>query len=128
MEAELAATRTEHRRITKAIALADDIPELVSELKQRVARIEQLEAQLSSARNTPSEIRAFAKAAERAVLDQIDDLKTALADRQDLREVFLNLFHAGPDVLAYQARRQRAPGLEGFPARLTTACLLPGPV
>jgi site-specific DNA recombinase len=80
MEAELVTTRTEHRRLTKAIALADNIPELVAELKQRVTRIEQLEAQLASARTTPSAIREFAAQAERAVLEQIDDLKSALAD------------------------------------------------
>jgi hypothetical protein len=36
--------RTRPKRLAKAVALADDLPELVSELRQRNVRIPQIEA------------------------------------------------------------------------------------
>jgi hypothetical protein len=38
LEAELATTRVEQKRLAKAVAMADDVPELVSELRKRSAR------------------------------------------------------------------------------------------
>jgi Recombinase len=43
LESELASTRTEPRRLARAIALADDVAELASELRQRTARIQHLQ-------------------------------------------------------------------------------------
>lgn len=40
LESELATARAEQKRLAKAIALADDVPELVVELKKRSARIQ----------------------------------------------------------------------------------------
>ena len=37
LEAQLRAVKAEQRRLTKAVALADDVPELVTELRQRCA-------------------------------------------------------------------------------------------
>ena len=56
LESELAEIRAQHRKLVKAVALADDIPELISELKQRAARIEQLEVEIAAARRTPDEV------------------------------------------------------------------------
>src|SRR5262249_27340357 len=40
LEAELRDVRAEQKRLAKAVALADDVPELVSELRQRSTRIQ----------------------------------------------------------------------------------------
>jgi hypothetical protein len=52
LEAELATVRGEQRRLAKAVALSDDVPELVVELQQRSARIQSLEAQLIAAKRS----------------------------------------------------------------------------
>jgi hypothetical protein len=52
LEAELASVRAEQKRLAKAVALADDVPELVTELQQRSARIQNLEGQLIAAKRT----------------------------------------------------------------------------
>ncbi len=39
-EAELASVRAEQKRLAKAVALSDEVPELVVELQQRSARIQ----------------------------------------------------------------------------------------
>jgi hypothetical protein len=44
LEAELRTARAEQKRLAQAVALADDVPELVSELRQRSTRIQNLEA------------------------------------------------------------------------------------
>ena len=58
-EAELDTARAEQKRLARAVALADDIPELVAELKQRSARIQNLQAQLLAAKRTPAELAAW---------------------------------------------------------------------
>ena len=40
LEAELRDVRAEQERLAKAVALADDLPELVTELRQRNVRIQ----------------------------------------------------------------------------------------
>lgn len=42
LEADLASVRVEQKRLAKAVALSDDVPELVMELQQRSARIRTL--------------------------------------------------------------------------------------
>jgi hypothetical protein len=54
LEAELASVRAEQKRLAKAVALSDEVPELVVELTQRLARIQNLEAQLIAAKRTPA--------------------------------------------------------------------------
>ncbi|MEP6864084.1 MAG: recombinase family protein [Deltaproteobacteria bacterium] len=66
LEADLASTRGEQRRLAKAVALSDEIPELVSELQQRSARIHNLEAQLVAARRTPAELASLVEKVEGA--------------------------------------------------------------
>jgi chromosome segregation ATPase len=59
LEAELASVRAEQKRLAQAVALSDEVPELVVELTQRSARIQNLEAQLIAARRTPAELAAL---------------------------------------------------------------------
>ena len=71
------------------------MPELLSELKQRSQRIIHLEAQILSAKRTPQELVQLSKKIEEGARAKLDDLRSALADQADLREVFLTLFPSG---------------------------------
>ena len=95
LETELAATRAEQRRLAKAVAMADNIPELVSELEQRSSRIRNLDAQVIAARRTPDELRAMVDRIEATVRTNVADLHRALRDRDDLRHVFQAMFPTG---------------------------------
>jgi hypothetical protein len=95
LEAELASVRTEQKRLAKAVALSDDIPELVVELHQRSARIQNLEAQLIAARRTPAELAALVDRVETNVRANVASLREALAEQSDLREVFQAMFPRG---------------------------------
>ena len=95
LEAELDNARSEQKRLARAIAMADDVPELVSELKKRSMRIAHLEAQIISARRTPDELAKLVTTIEASARAKLEDLRSALSDRRDLREVFLALFPEG---------------------------------
>ncbi len=94
LESEQATARAEQRRLAKAVAMADEVPELLTELKKRTLRIAHLEAQIIAAKRTPADLAALITKIEAAARSRLD-LRTALADRQDLREVFLALFPNG---------------------------------
>ena len=102
LEADLASVRAEQKRLAKAVALSDDVPELVAELQQRSARIQNLEAQLIAARRSPSELAALTERIEINVRANIARLRQALADQGDLREVFQAMF---PDGLTFEPTR-----------------------
>ena len=102
IEAELAMARAEQKRLAKAIAMADDVPELVSELKKRSARIAHLESQILAAKRTPDDLVLLIEKIEASARAKLHDLRTALADKRDLREVFLTLF---PDGLTFTPAR-----------------------
>jgi site-specific DNA recombinase len=95
LEAELAGVRIEQKRLAKAVAMADDVPELVSELHQRSSRIRSLEAQLLAARRTPKELASIVDRVEATVRSNVADLQNALRDQKDLRHVFQALFPSG---------------------------------
>ena len=95
LEADLAAARTEQKRLARAVALADDVPELVSELKKRTTLIQHLEARVLAAKRTPDELAALVTKIEAGARAKLADLRTALAEKRDLREVFLALFPEG---------------------------------
>ena len=98
LEAELETTRSEQKRLAKAVALADDIPELVAELHQRSSRIRHLEGQILAAKRTPDEVaKVMARVAD-AVRDKLHDVQAALANKDDLRAVFKSMF---PDGLTF---------------------------
>jgi hypothetical protein len=92
LEIELANLRVEQKRLAKAVALADDVPELVAELRQRAARIQHIEAQILSARRAPSDLDALVAQVEAASRTKLADLRTALLNQSDRREAFLALF------------------------------------
>jgi hypothetical protein len=56
--------RAEQKQLAKAVALAADIPELVAELQQRSAWIQNLEAQLIAAKSKPAELAALVNKVE----------------------------------------------------------------
>src|SRR5262249_46902264 len=95
LEAELRTVTTEQKRLPKAVALSDDIPELVTELKQRMNRIKNLEAQIGAAKRTPAELAAMIDKVEDSMKARLADLRSALADRRDLREILMGLFPKG---------------------------------
>jgi site-specific DNA recombinase len=95
LEVELATARGEQKRLAKAVAMADEVPELISELKKRTVRIQHLEAQIIAAKRTPEELVALVTKIEAGARARLEDLRNALADKRDLREVFLALFPEG---------------------------------
>ena len=95
LEAELVESRAEQRKLARAVALDDDIPEFVSELRQRSARIQHLEVQVAASRQTPEEIAALIANVEATCRARLKDLRAALSDPGDLRDVFLAFFPEG---------------------------------
>ena len=95
LEAELATARSEQKRLARAVAMADDVPELVSELQKRSALIAHLDAQIIAAKRTPAELANLITTIEASARARLTDLRNALTDRRDLREVFLALFPEG---------------------------------
>ena len=95
LEADLATARAEQKRLAKAVAMADDVTELVSELKKRTALIHHLEAQILAAKRTPEDLAALITKIETGARAKLADLRSALAEQRDLREVFLALFPEG---------------------------------
>ena len=102
LEAELAGVRLEQKRLAKAVALSDDVPELVVELQRRSSRIQNLEAQLIAARRTPADLAALVDRVEANVRSNIRSLREALADQADLGEIFQAMF---PQGLTFEAAR-----------------------
>jgi hypothetical protein len=102
LEADLANARAEQKRLAKAVALSDDVPELVVELQQRSARIQNLEAQLIAAKRTPADLAALVERVEANVRTNIAALRSALTEPSDLREVFHSMF---PNGLTFEAAR-----------------------
>jgi hypothetical protein len=82
-------------RLARAVALADDVPELTSELARRSARIQHLKAQIAASRKTPDEMSSLMATVEANCREHLRDLHAALADRGDLRHIFLALFPDG---------------------------------
>lgn len=95
LEAELRDLRAEQKRLARAVALADDVPELVTELRQRSARIQHLEGQIVAAKKTPDEMTKLVKRIETSARTRLADMRAALAHETERREVFLALFPEG---------------------------------
>ena len=113
LERELRDVKAEQKRLTKAVALADDVPELVTELRQRAARARALEVQIATIRRAPSELRALVDQAEATVRDRLGDVRAALLDRADLRAVFLRLFPDGIEFRPVRVGERQVWRLEG---------------
>ncbi|HEY2748570.1 MAG TPA: recombinase family protein, partial [Polyangia bacterium] len=93
MEAELARLRGEQRNLAAAVATGgDQIPELLSELRNRNDRIRALDIDLASARRTPAMVESMLAQAEATARRKLQELRTALATPADAREVFESLF------------------------------------
>lgn len=97
VERELREAAT--RRATQLNLRAANIPELLTELRQRLTRIQHLEAQLAAARRTPAEAAELMKRVEASARDRLADLRATLSDRGDLREVFRALFPQGLEFI-----------------------------
>jgi hypothetical protein len=74
----------------------------VTELRQRAARIQHLEAQILSAKRTPDDLEALVREIETTSRAKLLKIRAALADENDRREAFLALF---PNGLSFSPTR-----------------------
>lgn len=95
LEEELRNVRVEQKRLTKAVAMADDVPELVTELRERATRAKNLEVRIGAIRRAPDELRAMIDQAEAKVRERFASIRSALKDGSDLRQTFLKIFPDG---------------------------------
>ncbi len=95
MEEELATMRSEQKRLAKAVSMTDDVPELLTELQRRNARIRVLDAQIAATKRSPAETAALIAKAEDATRAKVDDLRAALRDPEERRRVFHAMFPTG---------------------------------
>ncbi len=114
LESELATARDEQKRLAMAVAMADNVPELAAELQKRQIRIAHLNAQIIAAKRTPADLAALISQIETGARSRLQDLRNALAEQRDLREVFLSLF---PEGLTFTA--DQVPGGERKIWRIT---------
>jgi site-specific DNA recombinase len=106
IETELARLRSEQRNLAAAVATGGDaIPELLSELRARNDRIRALEADLAAAKRTPAMLEELLSTAERNARQRVADLRVALANPSDAREVFESVFL--PEGLEFKAGKSR---------------------
>ena len=116
LERELRDVKAEQKRLTKAVALADDVPELVSELRQRAVRARSLEAQIATIRRAPAELRELVDQAEATVRARLGNLRAALIEGADLRAVFGRLFPRGLQFFPDRVGDRQVWRLEGAAA------------
>ncbi|MBK7072427.1 MAG: recombinase family protein [Myxococcales bacterium] len=98
LEAQLRQVKAEQKRLTKAVAIADDVPELVTELRDRATRARGLEARIAAVRRTPDNLRGTVDRAEAQVRAKLGQARSALTlanDPEGLRLTFLRLFPEG---------------------------------
>ncbi len=121
LKAQLAQLRLEQGKLARAVALSDEIPELVRELDQRSARIRVLGKQLEAAARAPEEVARLIADAQDLAEARLHGLRESLARRSDLRDVFLAMFPDGlkfsPATVEFQGRSRRVWQIEGV-ARL----------
>lgn len=85
--------------------MTDDMPELLSELKQRQARIRYLEIEIATARRAPDMVAEVMATVEATARDKLTRLReTMLDDQEGLRALFLSLF---PDGLVFKPAKIR---------------------
>lgn len=102
LERELREVKAEQRRLTQAVAIAADVPELIAELRQRAVRVRSLENQIATLRRAPAELRALMDQAEATVRERLTSVRSTLLSGGDLRDVFVRLF---PDGLVFHPDR-----------------------
>ena len=123
IEVELTRLRGEQRNLATAVATGGDtIPELLNELRGRNERIRTLEIDLATARRTPAMVEEMLAKAEAKARQRVADLRKALEDPADAREVFESVFL--PEGLNFEeglssdgARRVWAISMTAHPVR-----------
>lgn len=75
----MANTRTEQKRLARAVALTDDVPELVGYASESP----QLEAQLIAAKRPPEDLAKLVTQVESSARSKLADLRSALSDRRE---------------------------------------------
>lgn len=95
LEQQLREVKAEQKRLTKAVALADDVPELVTELRERSTRARSLEVRIATIRRAPEELRSMIDLAEAAARAKLTAVRNELVQGGDLRPLFLRLFPEG---------------------------------
>jgi hypothetical protein len=94
LEQQLREVKAEQKRLTKSVALADDVPELVTELRERSTRARSLEVRIATIRRAP-ELRSMIDLAEAAARAKLTAVRNELLQGNDLRPLFLRLFPEG---------------------------------
>jgi hypothetical protein len=92
------------------------VPELVAELRRRATRARSLEVRIATLRQTPNELRSIVDQAEAAVRERLGNLRAALADGTDLRQIFLRLFPNGVKFHPTRAGARQGWRIEGAAA------------
>ncbi len=96
LRAEVSRLKSEQRNLARAVAMASEIPELLTEMNQRSARLRRLEADLAAATRGPDENGARVAEVERRAWGMVSRLGETLADDRDtLRDLYLTLFPEG---------------------------------
>ncbi|MCE9573511.1 MAG: recombinase family protein [Deltaproteobacteria bacterium] len=113
LEGQLRAVKAEQKKLTKAVAIADDVPELVSELRDRATRARSLESRIAAARRAPEEQGEIVAKAETLVRRRLCEVRDQLRGREDLRTVFLRLFPEGIRFYPSRAENQQVWRIEG---------------
>ena len=63
------------QRLAKAVAMTDDVPELIGELRKRTALIQNLEARIIAAKRTPEDLAALVTKIETGARAKLEDLR-----------------------------------------------------
>ena len=116
LERELREVKAQQKRLTKAVAMADDVPELVTELRDRAVRARALEVRIATIQRAPSELRALVDQAETIVRERLTNIRAAMLDGADLRAVFLRLFPGGIQFRPVRVGDRQVWRLEGAAA------------
>jgi hypothetical protein len=105
LEAQLREGKAEQKRLTKAVAIADDVPELVTELRERSTRARSLEVRIATIRRAPEELRSMIDLAEAAARAKLTDIRNEVLQGGELRPLFQRLF---PEGLRFLPTREGA--------------------
>ena len=71
------------------------MPELVTELRERALRARALEVRIGAIGRAPDELRPMIDQAEASVRERLGNVRAALLDGSELRELFLRMFPEG---------------------------------
>ncbi len=97
LDKELRQLRSEQRNVSKAIALASgELPDLVEQMRQRDARITEVQKELNRARRSPNVLADLLARGEAMMHDRAAALRATLAkDPAGARQLYADIFPYG---------------------------------